>query len=169
MSDTEKSSEAEKSLKEPEKTKTYTFVIFAVFLIIIGIITLLISFNIDKTINDNQKDCTSKDLRNSNIGVMITSTVLVCLSASYIGCITRCDCKQLKNIDKYVTGNPTYFSMLLMILGIVLIAFGSIISKNSDKCSDVKSKSKYIWGMGLFVLLISIVMIVLCFLKNKKK
>lgn len=161
-------------VKEPEnakeiKTFTYTFVVFAVFLIIIGIITLSVSFNIDQSITNNQKDCTSKELRNANIGVMITSTIIICFSVSYIGCVTRCDCKQLKNISKYATGNPILFSISLIILGLVLIIFGTIISTNSKECSDVKSNSKYIWGMGTFVLLLGIVMITMSMLKNRKK
>jgi NADH:ubiquinone oxidoreductase subunit 5 (subunit L)/multisubunit Na+/H+ antiporter MnhA subunit len=145
-----------------EKNISYGYPLFALFNFIVGIIILLVSLKIDNLITNNS--CTDKDLRNANIGIMLTSTILTCLSASYIGCFIRCkDCFS-KNSKKTtetnsVTASPIFFNVLSIILGIILIIFGSIINSKGKSCKDVSSNSNYIWGLGLTITSVSLVLL----------
>lgn len=151
---------------------SYTYPLFALFNFIIGIIILLVSLKIDNLITVNS--CTDKDLRNANVGIMLTSTILTCLSASYIGCFVRCkDCfaKNPKETseNKSVTGSPIFFNILSIVLGIVLIVFGSIIHGKSKNCKDVGTNSNYIWGLGLAITLSSFIILGISIFKDKSK
>jgi hypothetical protein len=151
-----------------EKNKSYP--LFALFNFIIGIIILLVSLKIDNLITINS--CTDKDLRNANIGILLTSTILTCLSASYIGCFVRCkDCfsKNSKTTEtNSVTGSPIFFNILSILLGIILIIFGSIINSKGKNCKDVSSNSNYIWGLGLAITLISFALLSIRIYKKYK-
>lgn len=144
------------------KTKLVSYTnqtLFALINFIIGIIVLIISLGIDRQITENK--CVDKDLRNANIGIMLTSTILTCLSASYIGCFMKCtDCfaktPSPTGEETSVTGNAVFFNILSIILGIILIVFGSIIASKSKTCLKVKSHSTYIWGLGIFVCVVSL-------------
>lgn len=155
-----------------EKIISYAYPLFALFNFIVGLIILLVSLRIDNLITINS--CTDKDLRNANIGIMLTSTILTCLSASYIGCFVRCKECFAKNAketpeQKSVTGSPIFFNILSLILGIILIIFGSIINSKGKNCKNVSSNSNYIWGLGLTISIISLGVLSIGLYKKIKK
>ena len=133
--------------------------IFMIVLFFIGIILTTVSWSIDSKIQD--KPCKSESLKTANKLVLTIGITLIVSSISFFTCTSYTDIKfEERSLSIYVIS--------MTILGIVLIALGSIISSESvNECSNSGNPSN-IWGSGLFIVFLSLGYFYLKF-KNIKK
>ena len=133
--------------------------IFMIVLFFIGIILTTVSWSIDNKLQD--KDCKSASLKSSNKLVLTIGITLIVSSISFFTCTSYTDAK-------FKDSSLTAYVIIMTVLGIVLIALGSIISSESvDNCANTGNASN-IWGIGLFIVLLSLGYFYLKF-KNIKK
>jgi hypothetical protein len=121
---------------------------YLISILIIGCSLIFTSFQIDKNIKSSE--CLTKNLILSNKGVLVVGLILAQVSGTYV--LIHSACKNTQKTAISLTQNRLIAcSGFSLILGIVLITLGSIIDKESKKCKLVKSESKTVWGLGVFI------------------
>jgi uncharacterized membrane protein len=129
-------------------------IVFTVVVFLLGVWMLFSGFVIDNAINTNK--CVDKDLRNTNMAVIVSSSMLIAVSASYLSCVTICNCGAGSGKITMALNNPTVFSMMCVLVGVFLIICGSIISAKGSGCNTVQKHATSIWIPGIIVCLIGI-------------
>lgn len=142
-------------------------IIFSVIVMLIGIITLLLSFKIHNQLIDNLKNCKNKNIHNSNAVIMILSTITISISVSYLLYIAKCDCKPTNEFHSKINLS-LLFPVILILLGIPILINGSIINSNSGNCG-LESTAKSIWGLGLFLILLGVLFLIYKLVMKKLK
>jgi hypothetical protein len=133
--------------------------IFMIVLFFIGIILTTVSWDIDSKLQETE--CKSQSLKTSNKLVLTIGITLIVSSISFFTCTSYTDAKfEERSLSVYIIS--------MTILGIVLIALGSIISSESNESCANKGNPSNIWGIGLFIVLLSLGYFYLKF-KNIKK
>jgi uncharacterized membrane protein len=117
---------------------------FMAVMLILGIIFLYLS---NKIKNEIQANCASDKLRNANLGVMISSVILITLSICYFIATTRCDCGDLQTYT-------LIYSSISFIIGIVMIVLGTVIASESKNNCETES-SNSIWQLGIVIVLVA--------------
>jgi hypothetical protein len=125
--------------------------VFMIGIFVIGLITFIVSWNVDKDIQRNEsvsgaKACTSTNLKNANKIVLCLSTAMITSATFYV--FGKCDSPESVHYKYYV-----YMSL---IIGIMLVILGAIISQQSTQegCAT-KSHPEIIWILGLLVSMLS--------------
>ena len=120
---------------------------FMFFILFIGIILTYISWDIDNKLQQNS-ECASANLKNSNKLVLVIGVTFVVSALSFFTCSTNCS-------NVITAFNFIYYIIALFVLAILLIVLGSIISAESTKsgCSGANSASS-IWILGLIIMII---------------
>jgi hypothetical protein len=94
-----------------------------------------------------QSTCNSDKLRNANLGVMITSVVLLTASLSYFACTARCDCGDLNTYT-------LIYTTLSLTIGIIMIVLGTIIIDESKGTCE-SNNSGTIQKLGIVITILS--------------
>jgi len=119
--------------------------IFMIVLFFIGIILTSVSWTIDSKLQDTE--CKSTSLKTSNKLVLTIGITLIVSSISFFTCTSYTDAS-------FSSQSLTVYISSMLVLGIILIALGSIISAESvNECVNSGNASN-IWGLGLFIILL---------------
>lgn len=133
--------------------------IFMIVLFFIGIILTTVSWSIDSKLQETE--CKSQSLKTSNKLVLTIGVALIVSSISFFTCTSYTDAK----FEEY---SLTAYVISMLVLGVILISLGSIIgSESTGACANTGNPSN-IWGIGLFIVLLSLGYFYLKF-KNVKK
>ena len=101
--------------------------------------------------NINKLNTCRPELKKCNQGVFMIGLILIIapMVMMYCGCLADDD-----------DINTSIIIFMFGILGLVLLILGSIIAKNKDGCGKVSSSASMIWGLGLGVFIISMVILI---------
>jgi hypothetical protein len=122
------------------------FKVVAMLMLGLGIWLLISCFAIDNEIS--KTNCKDKNLRNANMASVVTSSMLIAISLSFFACSMACDCSGTSNL---LISNPYLFCSALLILGVMLIVYGSVISSKGSKCGSVDKYAQIIWISGILI------------------
>jgi hypothetical protein len=142
-----------------ESTKRRTANIFMISIFVIGFITFIVSWNVDKDLQNNTdtaKVCASSNIRQFNKIVLCLSTAMITASAFYY--FGRCDSPESVHYKYYI-----YISLFL---GLCLLISGAVIAQQSTTANcHTNAHPEIIWILGLLVTMLSAGLI---FYINKK-
>lgn len=122
--------------------------IFMTIIFAIGAILTTVSWDIDSKLED--KNCQSTSLKTTNKLALMIGVIFLTSSLSFFGCSYRC--------QNVMSGfNLITYIIILTILGLALIIIGTTISASSiGNCSNYGSPSS-IWGLGVIIVITSII------------
>tara|TARA_Y100000389_G_scaffold35271_1_gene29993 strand:+ start:958 stop:1413 length:456 start_codon:yes stop_codon:yes gene_type:complete len=117
------------------------------FSLVLGILLMYFSFDIDSKIPNT---CKSKTVRDANKGLLILGMLFVATSLAMLGAPLICDCSKL-NVGE---GPSEVYAGFILLLSIVLIILSSLIKKSND-CYVDSSSPAIVLGIGIIMLLLS--------------
>lgn len=116
---------------------------FMILMSIIGLVLLVISWNIGQ----KSTGCSDRDLHNANRVCLVLGAVISTASLSFLTWQSSC-------ADKLAAATNKMYMGAIMVLSFVVMVLGSVIhSKTSSSC-DVKSQAGFLIAMGVFGILI---------------
>lgn len=101
-----------------------------VFFSFVFVLGLLLAYSGQKVKTSLSHKCQNKAIKNSIDGVLYISAICIVSSLAYLICISRCNCTSAKTF-----GTELYI-LFVLVLGIVLIIFASIIKGGADECES---------------------------------
>ena len=117
------------------------------FSLVLGILLMYFSFDIDSKIPNT---CKSRTVRDANKGLLILGMLFVATSLAMLGAPLVCDCSKL-NVGE---GPSEVYAGFILLLSIVLIILSSLIRKSND-CYVDSSSPGIVLGIGIIMLLLS--------------
>ena len=124
--------------------------LFCLAILILGIVMLVTNFQVDNALRGKQ--CTDSALNNANKGILVLAVTAIVSSLGYMACLSKCT-SGVGSV--YETEVYVGFSLLL---GIVLIALGSVIHNRAAKemsCESAKHHTTLLVTIGVIMTVIS--------------
>ena len=141
MSDKVKYSDKADQIMDINKSNMHQHTsIFMIILFIIGVILIVVSWDIDQQLQT--LNCQSRALKTSNKLALSIGIVFATSSLAFYSCSRAC--------GSAVSGfHYKIYIIMMFLLGILLIVLGSIIANESTKseCAN-KGNPTIIWGLG---------------------
>jgi hypothetical protein len=108
-------------------------ILFIGLALVIGVILMIASAQIDTALRDSQSSCNTTRLQNCNRGLLIISVLLLCLGIGYIGTNFYCECPGTKVASLVYSG-------VILAIGIVILVLAGIIRSEASDCNKIKEK-----------------------------
>ena len=125
--------------------------LFAVAMLVLGVLLMLTNFQIDNALKGDK--CDDTQLKNCNKGILIMGTVAVVASLSYLMCQARCSGGQS------VVFETEMYAGFCLALGIVIVVLASIIQSRAKavtpQCSDAKKHTTLITILGSVMIVVA--------------
>lgn len=123
--------------------------LFAIGMFILGIILIVLNFQIDSSVHSTQ--CVDTQLQNCNKGILVLGTAAIVASASYLGC-------QIKSGSGQSIITTEMYASFCLVLGIVIVVLGSIMQSRANKstsCTKAKNKTTPVIILGSLMIVIA--------------
>lgn len=101
--------------------------------LVIGILLMIASAQIDTALRDSPSSCNTTRLQNCNRGLLIISVLLLCVSLGYIGTNYYCECPNTEVASLAYSG-------VFLAIGIVVLVLAGIIRSEASNCDKIKKK-----------------------------
>ena len=124
--------------------------LFSLVILVLGIVMLVTNFQVDNALRGKQ--CNDTALNNANKGILVLAVTAIVSSLGYMACLTKCT-SGVGSV--YETEVYVGFSLLL---GIVLIALGSIVHNRAAAvmdCSAAKHHTTLLITVGVIMTVLS--------------
>lgn len=124
--------------------------LFAVAMLILGLILMGTNFTIDNALKGDK--CDDTQLKQANKGILVMGTIVVVTSLSYLFCQAKC------GQGKAVVFETKVYAGFCLVLGIVIVVLASIIqsrAKTVHTCSDAKAQTTIITVLGYVMIVFS--------------
>ena len=125
--------------------------LFAVAMLVLGVLLMLTNFQIDNALKGDK--CDDTQLKNCNKGILVMGTVAVVASLSYLMCQSRC------GEGQSIVFETKMYAGFCLALGIVIVVLASIIQSRAKavtpQCSDAKAHTTLITILGSVMIVVS--------------
>lgn len=124
--------------------------IFALAILVLGVIMLVTNFQIDNALRG--QSCDDTHLNNANKGILVLAVSAIVSSLSYMVCVSRC-----QGGGQTVFETEMYAGFALL-LGIVLVALGSVINNRAGavtECVRAKHHATVVISLGAIMIVVA--------------